>query len=1065
MSRREGAVSGLKGFQEDTVDYVFGQMYDGGQHRFLVADEVGLGKTLVARGIAAKAIERLEGEGIRRIDVVYICSNQEIATQNIRKLNPLGDKGYNRASRITLLPLYLHDLKAARGRTKHNFISFTPGTMPGKGNRTGWARERALIYLMLEKAWGLGRRQGPKRVLQGTTRTLQTFDWEIEAVRRERIDAGLQRRFTQHLARIERHEQIRARFDELALLFTRREPRDEEIDVRNKLIGDLRRELAQTCIDALEPDLIILDEFQRFRELLDSDSGSETAELAQAMFNYPAARILLLSATPYRMYSQAGEPDEENHHDDFIRTVRFLFDNNTETADEVDRLLTRFRLEILRTDRSRDTLATLRSEIEQRLRLVIARTERLAATEDRVGMLNPAAGNHARLEADDLAGFVAIRGASRELGERRTGTLLEYWKSTPYLLNLMDRYAIKANLRDAASSRKGAATLRRHLRNGDGLLPFDAVRGFKPVDPANARMRALAEDTIGAALWQLLWLPPTMPYYTSPAPFDQPPPTKRLVFSSWHVVPKAIAALLSYDAERNMIRATERNPANTPEGRVKLDRRLLDFKRASKTGRPAGMPVLGLLYPSFALAELADPLEHRRSNPATTPTHTQAVDWAAARLQGALDELRGTEEGAEDERWYWAAPILLDLQRDPDATRDWLNRDWLPEIWSEGKGDSDTDTRDSAWSEHVRLAVQLIDGEVALGKKPDGLAAVIAEVAIAGPGVTVLRALARHEDGSQPHRNPDIRDAAAAGAWPFRTLFSHPEAITIVRSVVRSNVAHWRRALRYCVFGGLQAVLDEYTHLLRDLRGLTAWEVAAQLRVSAGLVAAAVVADEVVLDPSSQTVGFEPFRMRSRFAAQYGAARELTDDTRSRAESLRDAFNSPFWPFVLASTSVGQEGLDFHAYCHAVVHWNLPTNPVDLEQREGRVHRYKGHAVRKNVAATHQDEAFKSSAANDPWDALFSIAVSSLPRLSEETDIVPFWVYPGTAKIERHVPMLPMSKDADRYRRLQRSLALYRIVLGQPRQEDLVELLAGRGQHRAELANEMRIDLTPPRRN
>ena len=44
------------------------------------------------------------------------------------------------------------------------------------------------------------------------------------------------------------------------------------------------------------------------------------------------------------------------------------------------------------------------------------------------------------------------------------------------------------------------------------------------------------------------------------------------------------------------------------------------------------------------------------------------------------------------------------------------------------------------------------------------------------------------------------------------------------------------------------------------------------------------------------------------------------------------------------STSIGQEGLDFHTYCHAVVHWNLPSNPVDMEQREGRVHRYKGHA-------------------------------------------------------------------------------------------------------------------------
>ena len=31
---------------------------------------------------------------------------------------------------------------------------------------------------------------------------------------------------------------------------------------------------------------------------------------------------------------------------------------------------------------------------------------------------------------------------------------------------------------------------------------------------------------------------------------------------------------------------------------------------------------------------------------------------------------------------------------------------------------------------------------------------------------------------------------------------------------------------------------------------------------------------------------------------------------------IRAAFNSPFWPFVLATTSIGQEGIDFHWWCH-----------------------------------------------------------------------------------------------------------------------------------------------------
>ena len=48
------ALAGLKDFQRTTVDYVFKRLYgDVSTSRFLIADEVGLGKTLVARGIIA----------------------------------------------------------------------------------------------------------------------------------------------------------------------------------------------------------------------------------------------------------------------------------------------------------------------------------------------------------------------------------------------------------------------------------------------------------------------------------------------------------------------------------------------------------------------------------------------------------------------------------------------------------------------------------------------------------------------------------------------------------------------------------------------------------------------------------------------------------------------------------------------------------------------------------------------------------------------------------------------------------------------------------------------------
>ena len=94
------ALSTLKDFQRDTVDHVFARMYEASPPalRFLIADEVGLGKTMVARGIAARAVDKL-WDTVERIDVIYVCSNQAIAKQNFSRLAIAGRRIFQ-----TLLP-------------------------------------------------------------------------------------------------------------------------------------------------------------------------------------------------------------------------------------------------------------------------------------------------------------------------------------------------------------------------------------------------------------------------------------------------------------------------------------------------------------------------------------------------------------------------------------------------------------------------------------------------------------------------------------------------------------------------------------------------------------------------------------------------------------------------------------------------------------------------------------------------------------------------------------------------------------------------------------------------
>ena len=60
------------------------------------------------------------------------------------------------------------------------------------------------------------------------------------------------------------------------------------------------------------------------------------------------------------------------------------------------------------------------------------------------------------------------------------------------------------------------------------------------------------------------------------------------------------------------------------------------------------------------------------------------------------------------------------------------------------------------------------------------------------------------------------------------------------------------------------------------------------------------------------------------------------------------------------------------------------------------------------------------------------------------TDLVPYWVLDGPWKVERRVPLFRLSREAHRLEDLKRSLALYRLVFGQPRQEELLRLLRER---------------------
>ncbi|GAB6155732.1 hypothetical protein JCM17380_44830 [Desulfosporosinus burensis] len=106
---------------------------------------------------------------------------------------------------------------------------------------------------------------------------------------------------------------------------------------------------------------------------------------------------------------------------------------------------------------------------------------------------------------------------------------------------------------------------------------------------------------------------------------------------------------------------------------------------------------------------------------------------------------------------------------------------------------------------------------------------------------------------------------------------------------------------------------------------------------------------------------------------------------------------------------------------------------------------------------------------SDPWAVIFAQAKAD--RSPDANDLVPYWIYEENDeheesegyKIERHILSLPLSREASYKNDLKRTLVAYRMVFGQPRQEDLLRFLTTHFQDDEELKEFLnyRIDLRP----
>lgn len=1077
----------LKDFQKKTVERV-AALFENNQNRVLVADEVGLGKTMIAKGVIAKLAQIRIKEGDDLFKVVYICSNQGIARQNIKTLDivsmlpeyckdPLVDTSDTRLS--------MQHLKITQQendpRLKEKYIQIiplTPGTSFEVSQGCGSARERALLWVILKRAkeFDKDERFYLRRIFvldapESGYWYLDEYDGIVKKAEKESNNE-----YPQNVIKELRKAQITIDgkpvpvFDYAKQVIQLRKERNcikssncqkcKNYKACKKLSSELRVIFAKISTENLNPDLVIMDEFQRFNQLLHPDANDASGQLAKRFLQENPddldrkTRVLLLSATPYKLYSTMEEMDEcseeDNPYKEFYNVMDFLFekekdefhkkwDEYTETLQAAKRL-------------GFEVVKNKKLEAEDAMYQGTCRTERISVMEDGDFIDDSSKNNHLNITQGDIQSYIQGQELLNETGINQN-LQTDYVKSCPFLMSFMEKYKVKDNIKKAFVNEDYDFSL---LEKELLWINSADIEKYKELPDTNARLSLLKDIVFQQNAENLLWVPPCRPYYKLEGPYKNISNfSKTLIFSAWEMVPRMISTLLSYELERKIYG----NKYKYSDER-KIARRL-EF-RLNKKQEPNSMILFSLIYPSETLAALYNPIDCMNRNLSLAEVEKEIKEKISEKLT-KLKKYENTSTGNANEasnRWYYFAPMLMDNNLKHAKA-------WLEALKNQDSNEEETE--ENRFSNYLTALENILNSDIALGKMPQDLVDYLCDVTLGSFAVCYYRACKQYNDVE----NSVLRNATDF-TKEFMKNFNSPEFISVVDNLYSNEgKSYLQNVLHYCKDGCFQGMLDEYIHLLqrnnngsfqRDLINNLSLLQTAHYEIDTMQAFENDVINTQRKLAAKRNEEIEKLEvrslkinMRSHFAVCFSKTADKNEG--ERKENLRNAFNSPLRPFVLASTSIGQEGLDFHNYCRKIMHWNLPSNPIDLEQREGRINRYKCLAIRQNIAQKYGSEQIEKNL----WEELFEKAEVG-EKKDNQSELIPFWCFGKNQKIkiERIVPIYPMSSDITRYERLIKILSMYRMTLGQPRQEELLEyVFSNCDEKEIKQMKDLFIDLSP----
>lgn len=947
----------LTDFQKKTVSHAYNCLRGKNNARFLVADEVGLGKTLVAREIIRKFLEDSEKSDFT---VVYICNNQLLAKKNLNKLAP-ADTNWDiktpNVNRLSLFPLEKHRLENDKSKDKTQkicyFYALTPGTSFNLTCGNGTVRERRFLYR-----------------LAGGTAEYSPSDNSEDAVLckyRQGVDGWKYYSFDDRTAGCIREKLLAEnQFSELT------NPASLEPD-----FPKLRRLLSHYGASLLKPDLVIFDEFQNYEKIfIPNGDNSKNAEkpisaeeeqerdfrqeidIINSVFAKldPAPEYLLLSATPFAAFTTQeelarGEVDLSSC-DAFCRLVDWL-NSGGNFKSQWEKYAEEFKnyCEELKKHNDPDPkqISKARERIQEYISQVMSRTERPAdLLEKLISKID--------LKTSVLKEPLKIRKTELFSGEN---DLAEY-----------EKYAFKP----LSFMGENYVTFNRYKNSNPAEIFLEKIDDAMK-SPYMQKLNEIMSDSKGN-LRPLFWLPPTVPSIDLQGAFKDAADagySKVLIFSQYRFIPRMISTVFSAKFERDHIKT------DSPTQSYK-------FLREGELV-PAVKP---LLSPDF---EENTAIEEIFSSPA------KSVYWAFRKL------FQNADENLNQQCRFWSVLIAVALLR---------------------------------YMYHNMAYVKAV---VNSDESSENKAAIYCRMGCFGDAAYEYMYLLAQEQGNAD----DMTKINAVGKQFFRVLqlrtnnlniyFKEPSAETEIKQHAKKMNTHFA---------------DCFSEKERNTDVSSSAEENNE-KSDNKLETFVTIVNEILNSRIEQKTLLEL----------------LPKESPDRNKELQSAFNSPFKPFVLSTTSIGQEGLDFHWYCRKIMHWNLPSNPVDFDQREGRINRYGSFALRQTLAAEYQkkDSSFTWEKFWYDWSKCSGEKAGGL---------VPYWLPPkdvcsgnddNSRKIERIVPFYPLSREHLFINDLLKMQALYRMVIGHPHQDELLSLLRSLSKEDQQKIMACTISLQPSEKN